>query len=135
VQELGPITFVNAAPTLSFLVRAHMFGKKTKDRRWLNDVIDAFIRVHSEARLTAALPELFHCVCECSHKKSPIWKLLADMEAYNMTEGEDMKAKYEGLPLEFTLDVRQAFVKFRPAKQTEWWTHLGDNVERYHAKV
>jgi hypothetical protein len=36
--------------------------------------------------------------------RSPIRKLLADMEAYNMTEGEDMKAKYEGLPLEFTLE-------------------------------
>jgi hypothetical protein len=128
-----PITSANVTDRLDFPVRAHIFGEVIGDRRWLNDVMDAFIIVHSEARNTTALPEIVHHVHEYSHKKSPMRRLLADMEAYNLTEGDDVKAKFDGLPLEFAFDVMSALVSVRPARQEDWWTHLAENAEAYHA--
>ena len=95
--------------------------------------MDAFIIVHSESRETIAPPELVHHVYEYSHPKSPMRRLFADMEAYNQADEEDVKAKFEGLPSEFALDVLSALVSVRPAKQTDWWTYLGENAEAYHA--
>jgi hypothetical protein len=133
-QEPGPVTTANVAPTLNFLVRAHVFGEEIEDKHWLNDIMDAFIAVAKEAGTTIAPPELVHHVYEYGHKKSYMRRLLVHMEAFNLTEDEDVKVKFKGLPQGFTLEVLDVMVKARPARKEDWWMFLGQNLQSYHAK-
>jgi hypothetical protein len=86
--------------------------------------MDAFIAVAREAGTTTAPLELIHHVYEYGHKKSYMHRLLVNMEAFNLTEDEDVKAKFKGLPLDFTLEVLDVMVKARPAREEDWWTFV-----------
>lgn len=130
MAALGRLTPSTSDKALKFLARAYIFGEVIEDRRWMNDVMDAFIHVHiHDWRLE--IDDVILYTYEFSRSNSRLRTFLVDMFAYLLPLGGILREQLEDLPLGYFHAVRYELRKKKDCTPSCWRARL-DHSSHYY---
>jgi hypothetical protein len=130
MASLVRVTPVNADLAFKFLARAYIFGEHINDKRWMNDIMDAFINVHIRD-WRFEMDDVILYTYEFTKSTSLMRRLLVDMHAYCLKSCDNVKVKLGELPTKFAMDILVVLDEVGTATSRDWRERL-NNRETYH---
>jgi hypothetical protein len=130
MASLVRVTPANADLAFKFLARAYVFGEHINDKRWMNEIMDAFISVHIRD-WRFEMDDIILYTYEFTKSTSPMRRLLVDMHAYCLKSCDNVKVKLRELPTKFAMDILVTLDEVGTATSRDWRERL-NNRETYH---
>lgn len=118
---------------LAGLAEEYNIGAWVRDRRYMNDIMDAFITIQVRTRLLALLP-VVKTVNDTTVEVSMLRVMLADLFAFILV---DKNEKFdfdilEDMPQAFNVNVLESMVMLKPNEVNEWYWYLKDTGKPYY---
>jgi hypothetical protein len=132
MESLDRLTPRVADQTPIFLARAYVFGEHIEDRRWMNYVMDALIRVHIHD-WCFELEDVIYFAHDFAEHRSRLYKFLVDMQAYRLRPEDNARRILRDLPRQFLFDVLMRMHDKGFYTQSDWRRRL-DRPRRYHVR-
>lgn len=118
---------------LAGLAEEYNIGAWVRDRRYMDDIMDAFITIQVRTRWLALLP-VVKTVYDTTVEVSMLRVMLADLFAFILV---DKNEKFdfdilEDMPQAFNVNVLVSMVMLKPNEVNEWYWYLKDTGKTYY---